>query len=206
MSAEDYKHEMLVSFLRQSTIEGLLNPAVAKSRLNAVENLFIELTEEEKEDLRLIDVDVLCLRFHKLHDSSIRPEVLELYNKRLKAALVDYFSWLDDPKSFYSIGGDNIRKDKRYKMSDKETSFEEKALEEIALATTERATDIFSIPLREDRTIYVQNLPLDLSTQEAKKIANVILALSTDSTAKSNPTSAETTDLAGNTEVESNDE
>ena len=52
MSAEDYKHEMLVSFLRQSTIEGLLNPAVAKSRLNAVENLFIELTEEEKEDLR----------------------------------------------------------------------------------------------------------------------------------------------------------
>lgn len=177
MSAEDYKYEMLVNFLRQSTIEGLLNPAVAKSRLTAVENLLAEMTEEEQKDIRQIDVDSLCARFHKLHDSSIRPEVLELYNKRMKASLVDYFSWLDDPKSFYSIGGDTIRKDKRYKMSEKEVSFEEKALEEITLATTERATDIFSIPLREDRTIYVQNIPLDLTKKEADKIAKVIQAL-----------------------------
>ena len=180
MSAEDYKHEMLVTFLRQSTIEGLLNPAVAKSRLNAVENLYLEMTEDEINDLRLVDVDNLCLRFHKLHDSSIRPEVLELYNKRMKAALVDYFSWLEDPKSFYSIGGDNIRKDKRYQASEKETSFEEKALEEISLAVTERATDIFSIQLREDRTIYVQNIPLDLTKKEAGKIAKVIQALAID--------------------------
>ena len=113
MSSEDYTQPKLVQFLRQSTIEGLLNPAIAKSRLNAVEQLSYELTEEEKNDLRLIDVDVLCLRFHKLHDSSIRPEVLELYNKRLKAALVDYFSWLDNPSAFFSIGGDSIKKNKR---------------------------------------------------------------------------------------------
>ncbi len=177
MSSEDYQLSMLVNFLRQSTIEGLLNPAVAKSRLNAVENLQSEMTEDEKSDLKKIDVDKLCARFHKLHDSSIRPEVLELYNKRLKAALVDYFAWLDNPKSFYSIGGDTIRKEKRYKMSDKEVSFEEKALEEITLATSDKASDIFSIPLREDRTVYVQNIPLDLSVKEANKIAKVILAL-----------------------------
>ena len=180
MSAEDYKYEMLVNFLRQSTIEGLLNPAVAKSRLSAVENLVVEMTDEEKADLRKVDIDNLCARFHKLHDSSIRPEVLNLYNKRMNAALVDYFSWLDDPKSFYSIGGDTIKKDKRYKMSEKEVSFEEKALEEITLATTDRAADIFSIPLRDDRTIFVQNLPLDLTPKEAKKIAKVIEALAID--------------------------
>ncbi len=177
MSAEDYKYEMLVNFLRQSTIEGLLNPAVAKSRLSAVENLMVEMTDDEKTDIRKVNIDNLCARFHKLHDSSIRPEVLALYNKRMNAALVDYFSWLDDPKSFYSIGGDTIKKDKRYQMSEKEVSFEEKALEEITLATTDRATDIFSIPLREDRTIFVQNLPLDLTPQEARKIAKVIEAL-----------------------------
>jgi hypothetical protein len=176
-SNDDYTHARLVQFLRQSTIEGLLNPAIAKSRLNAVEQLSVELTEEEKNDLRLIDVDVLCLRLHKLHDSSIRPEVLELYNKRLKAALVDYFSWLDNPSSFFSVGGDTIKKDKRYSSSDKEKSHEQKALEEIALATSQSRTDIFSIPLRDDCTIYLQNLPLDISAAEAKKIANVVKAL-----------------------------
>lgn len=180
MSSEDYTPEKLIQFLRQSTIEGLLNPAVAKSRLNAVEQLFIELNDEERNDLRLIDVDVLCSRFHKLHDSSIRPEVLELYNKRLKAGLVDYFSWLDNPQSFFSIGGDSIRKDKRYKSSKKEVSHEEKALEEITLATSEKASDIFSVPLREDRVVYIQNLPLDLSQKEANKIASVIRALAVD--------------------------
>jgi hypothetical protein len=176
-SNDDYTHERLVQFLRQSTIEGLLNPAIAKSRLNALEHLSVELTDNEKNDLRLIDVDVLCLRLHKLQDSSIRPEVLELYNKRLKAALVDYFSWLDNPSSFFSVGGDTIKKDKRYKSSDKENSHEQKALEEIALATSEAATDIFSIPLREDCTIYLQNLPLDITADEAEKIANVVKAL-----------------------------
>lgn len=181
MSVEDYQPAMLVNFLRQSTIEGLLNPAVAKSRLNAVEQLFAELNDAEQNDIRLIDVDQLCARFHKLHDSSIRPEVLELYNKRAKAALHDYLNWLSDPKSFHSVGGDTIRKDKRYQASEKETSFEQKALEEITLITTERSVDIFSIPLREDRTIYIQNLPIDLSKQEANKIAKVIRALVAES-------------------------
>lgn len=177
MSAEDYTQQSLIQFLRQSTIEGLLNPAVAKSRISAVEQIFTELTEEESNDIRLIDVDDLCSRIHKIHDSSIRPEVLSLYNKRVKAALVDYLNWLDNPKSFFSIGGDSIRKDQRYKMSQKEESFEEKALEEITLAMSEKRTDIFSIPLREDLTVFIQNLPLDLSAQEAQKICKVITAL-----------------------------
>ncbi len=177
MSNEDYTPQKLIQFLRQSTIEGLLNPAVAKSRLNAVEQLFIELSDAEKNDIRQINVDILCSRFHKLHDSSIRPEVLNLYNKRVNAALLDYFSWLDNPNAFFSIGGDNIRKDKRYLASDKESNYEQKALEEITLATSEKSSDIFSIPLREDCTVYLQNLPLDLSQKEASKIAKVIQAL-----------------------------
>ena len=66
-------------------------------------------------------------------------------------------------------------------MSDKETSFEQKALEEIKLATTEKNKEIFSIPLREDITVYVQNLPLDLTSKEAVKVTKVIQALAIDS-------------------------
>ena len=177
MAAEDYTPERLMGFLRQSAIEGLLNPAVAKSRLNAVEQLFVELTEQERVDIRLIDVDKLSLRLHKIQDSSIRPEVLKLYSQRVSAALVDYFSWLENPKSFSSVGGDSFRKDKRYQATEKEISREQKALEEITLTVSERAPDIVSVPLRDDRTVFIQNLPLDLTAREAARIAKVIKAL-----------------------------
>jgi hypothetical protein len=177
MAASDYTPDRLLNFLRESALQGLVNPAVAKSRLNAAEQLFVELNDQERADIRLIDVDRLCQRLHKIHDSSIRPEVVAVYNKRLQAALTDYFSWLDDPRSFSSIGGDGMRKEKRYSPSDKEISREQKALEEITLSVSEWAADIVSIPLREDRTIYVQNLPLDLTPGEAQKISRVIEAL-----------------------------
>ncbi|MET1254070.1 hypothetical protein [Aliikangiella maris] len=177
MSDEDYSSDRLFEFLRESTIRGLLNPAVAKSRLNACEQLFVELQDDEKNDIRLIDVDTLCSRLHKIQNSSIRPEVLELYNQRVKAALTDYLSWLKKPACFYSIGGDSIRKDKRYEPSAKEVSLEQQALEEITLTTSSQPNDIISVPLREDRTVYIKNLPLDLSLDEAMKIARVIKAL-----------------------------
>ena len=180
MAAEDYTPERLLGFLRSAAVQGLVNPAVAKSRLNAIEQLFVELEAAERADIRRIDVDRLCQRLHKIQDSSIRPEVVALYNKRVQAALADYFAWLDDPKSFSSIGGDAMRKEKRYSPSDKEVSREQKALEEITLSVSEWASDIIAIPLREDRTIYVQNLPLDLSVREARKIARVIEALAQD--------------------------
>ena len=97
-----------------------------------------------------------------------------------QAALVDYFAWLDGPDSFSSIGGDSLRKEKRYASTEKEVSREQKALEDITLSVSEWAADIIAIPLREDRTIYVQNLPLDLSRREANKIARVIGALAQD--------------------------
>jgi hypothetical protein len=177
MAAEDYTPDRLLKFLRESTLRGLINPAVAKSRINAAEQLFVELNDEERADIRRIDVDRLCQRLHKLQESSIRPEVVALYNKRVQAALVDYFAWLDDPRSFSSIGGDSMRKEKRYAPTDKEIAREQKALEEITLSVSELPADIIAIPLRENRTIYVQNLPLDLSEAEAQKISRVIQAL-----------------------------
>lgn len=183
MAAHDYTPDSLLNFLRSSGMQGLINPAVAKSRVNAVEQLFTELNDEERADIRKIDVDRLCQRLHKIQDSSIRPEVVMLYNKRVQAALADYFAWLDDPKTFSSIGGDSIRKEKRYTPTEKEVSREQKALEEITLSVSEWAGDIIAIPLREDRTVYVQNLPLDLTRREANKIARVIAALAQDADA-----------------------
>jgi hypothetical protein len=178
-----YTPERLMAFLRDAAIQGRLNPAVAKSRQSAIEQLFVELEPAERADIRRIDVDRLCQRLHKLQDSSIRPEVVMVYNKRVQAALADYFAWLDDPQGFSSIGGDGFRKEKRHAPSDQEVAREQKALEEITLAASEWPADLVAVPLREDRTVYVQNLPLDLTAREARKIARVIQAMAQDADA-----------------------
>jgi hypothetical protein len=155
----------------------LLNPAVAKSRSQALDQLHSELTPGERGDIRLIDVDDLCRRLHKIDDSSVRAEVVDLYNKRLKATLIDYLAWVDDASSYSSVGGDRAKGSKRSLRSEQEGAQELRALEDISLATSDWAPGLVSIPLRAGKSVFVQNLPLDLTKDEARKIARVIEAL-----------------------------
>ena len=177
MADHDYTPARLLEFLRGAPEQGVLNPAVARSRANAIEQLFTVLTPEERDDIRRIDVDRLAGRLHKLEGSTIRPEVVELYRTRVHEALVDYFAWLANPKTFATISGHSLRRELRAFSSESENAEEARALEEIALATSERRKDYISVPLREGVTVYVTDLPLDLSAAEADKISRVIAAL-----------------------------
>lgn len=177
MSADPHTPERLLDFLRESPAQGLLNPAVARSRANAVEILFHELTDREKADIRLIDVDKLCARLHKIQGSSIRPEVVALYKTRVQEALTDYLAWLQNPATFSTISGHATRRDKRSFNSEQENAQEARALEDIVLATSQRKKDLIAVPLRDGLTVYVANIPLDLSAEEADRINRVIAAL-----------------------------
>ena len=180
---QDYTPERLLDFLREAPTQGVLNPAVARSRANAIEQLFTVLTREEREDIRLIDVERLAGRLHKIQGSTIRPEVVELYRNRVHEALVDYLAWLKNPTTFATISGHTLRRDIRGFAPDTDNAEEARALEDIALATSERRKDYISVPLRDGVTVYITNLPLDLSAAEAERIARVLAALArTDAT------------------------
>ena len=173
MSSEDYTKNGLFVFLRESARSGILNPAVARSRKTAAQMLLKHVSSEESLNLRQLDVDLLCSRIHKLEDSSIRYEALNLYNSRLKSALSDYFNWLDDPSNFVSTSNTiSINA----KLINKRETTEQKALEEITLTTTNKQEGIIPIPLRKDLTVFIKDLPLDLTTAEANKIVRVIKA------------------------------
>ena len=72
----------------------------------AAEHLLIQLKSHERLDLRLLDVDELCSRFHKLQGSTIRPENIQVYKERLCSALKDFISWTSDPAGFQSVEGE----------------------------------------------------------------------------------------------------
>ncbi len=173
--SDDYTRDGLQRFLKEAAMAGRLNPATARSRRTAAEQLLTQLTAPEAADLRQVDVDELCSRFHKLQGSTIRAEALSVYGRRLKAALSDYLSYLDDPDSFASVGGDQRQLRKR---SDRAVrSEEERALEEIKLGVTGQRSDILPVAIRADHVVYVQNLPLDLTPAEAERVCRVVRAL-----------------------------
>src|SRR6056297_3150233 len=106
---QEYSAGELLDFLKQAGMQGLINPASARSRRNAFERLGRELTDEERRDVRRIDVSDLASRFHKLEGSSIRPETLEVYVQRTRQALNDFLGWKKDPDSFVSAGRERSR-------------------------------------------------------------------------------------------------
>ncbi len=172
-----YSAERLLNFLKESAMAGKINPATARSRRNAAEQLLSQLSEQEAQDLCQLDVDKLCARFHKLQGSTIRAETLDIYGERLKAALADFLSWCDNPDQFSPSAVENRQLRRRNEKSSRSSSEEQLALEQIKLSTLQQPPDLLPIPLRPDLVVYVQNLPLDLSVEEANKIARVVQAL-----------------------------
>lgn len=166
-----YSVERLLDFHKSAGMEGLINPAVARARRKAVERLIPEMSPDELSDLRQLDVDVLASRFHKLEESSIRSEALALYVDRAKMAVADFLAWSDDPAGFQSLGGERQRAIARGSLTP-----EREMAERITLESTENPSNIIPIALRERETVYVANLPLDLSESEAERIAKIVRA------------------------------
>jgi hypothetical protein len=174
MTEKDYSQKAFLEFLRHGAVTGITSPATARSRKLAAEQLLVQLKPHERVDLRQLDVDELCSRFHKLQGSTIRPESIGLYRDRLSSAIKDFISWTLDPVAFQSVEGE---KPEAVLVAVRDTPGQAQAREELALNPPRSPHDIFPIPIRENLVVYLQNVPLDMTRAEANKIAAVVKAL-----------------------------
>ena len=174
MSDKDYSQSAFLKFLRESAVTGNVSPATARSRKLAAENLLVQLKSHERLDLRLLDVDELCSRIHKMQGSTIRPESIQVYKERLCSALKDFMSWTEDPAGFQSVEGE---KPEAVQVAARDTPGQAEAREALTLNPPRSPHDIVPIPIRDDLVVYLQNVPLDMTQAEASKIAAVVKAL-----------------------------
>ena len=172
--AKDYSEASFSNFMRQSVVSGLIKPATLRARKLAAEQLMVELKSHERQDLRLVDVEELSARFHKLEGSSIRPESMDVYKSRLRDALSDFITWTDDPEAF--VPRESEQRQLREQLKN-EPDDHKQAREELALNPPRSPQEIFPVPIREDLVVYIQNVPLDMTRREADKIAAVVQAL-----------------------------
>ncbi|MFT4766923.1 MAG: hypothetical protein ACI8RN_000047 [Glaciecola sp.] len=176
----DYSSDGLLLFLRDATLAGRLTPSAAKSRRAAAQTLFAELSDSESADLRTLDIDALKSRFLDTQGGRLRAEVVELYAERLRWALEDYFRFVASPNQFVSSSAaasqdTALRRDELLPKTS-----QERALEAVRLTAPRQRSDVIPIPLKADRVVYLHGLPVDLTPQEARKIARVVEALATE--------------------------
>lgn len=174
MAELDYSESAFLEFLRQSAVSGIIKPATGRARKMAAEQLLGQLKSHERADLRMLDIDELCSRFHKIQGSTIRPENLQVYNQRLSSAVDDFIRWTGNPAGFVSNEGEQPE---AVVVASRDKPGEALAREELALNPPRSPHDIFPVPIREDLVVYLQNIPLDMTRAEAQKIAAVVQAL-----------------------------
>ena len=175
--------EELLKFLNYVGAKGLLSPATAESRKASVNKVLGILSADEAADVSKIDLEEVVRRFANLHGQGYTADSLRTYKSRTKSSIEDFLRYVDNPMAF-KIGG--AKRTPRSKPTKETSSSPPKSPERsenpspAAVATPTAGSGIVPIALRADLTVHIQGLPFDLTKREAKKVANVILAMAMD--------------------------
>lgn len=169
--------EALAEFLDYLAQKGLLADATARARKAAASKILGILDDQEAQDITEININDVVARFQRLHGKRYTPESLLTYKSRLKSALTDFVSYLDNPLAFRSSTQTRERSKKTPDISGNQINEPRVELRNEHRQAAIASSNILPIPLRPDLIIYIQGLPFDLKESEAKKIAAVVAAM-----------------------------
>lgn len=158
-----------------------MKPSTAEARKAAVNQVLGILNESEASDVAKIEIDHLLGRFQNLHGKRYTPGSLKTYRARVRNSIEEFLRYLQNPMDFQPKGGSSIKKTPNNKSVStqlsprRSNSAEETVYHSVSVPPT--STSTLPIPLRSDLTVLIHGLPFDLSQHEARKIANVVLAM-----------------------------
>jgi hypothetical protein len=174
----NYSADELFKFFSYLTDKGLANPSTVRNWKNVSVQILGALAEEEKEDLRNLNIEETLHRFENLNRGKYKPDSLAVYKTRFKAGIENFISWTENPSNFKPIVA--TRKS-QIRNEAGETKRARRRVEELASHVQEKmdtpADVVFPIPIRPNHVVKISHLPADLTMLEAEKIAAVIKAL-----------------------------
>jgi hypothetical protein len=162
--------------------KGLMAKNTAVARKAAAKKVLGVLSEDEAADVLSVDLSDVMRRFQNLEGKRYTPASLTTYQSRVRAALDDFESYIKNPLAFRP----SLQTRERTSRVSVAKSGDNGASESGSAAKLQAArplgppsatSTILPIPIRADLIVHVQGLPYDLTEAEARKIANVILAM-----------------------------
>jgi hypothetical protein len=170
--------EAILEFQDYQAQKGLLAKATAAARKAALGKVLGILPDEEADDITKIDLDDVMMRFSNLEGRGYTPGSMTTYKSRVRAAIDDFESYLANPLGFRPSVSRRDRTPKPEKKGPTGNAPKADAPETPKpTAPSFDAASILPIPLRSDLVVRIQGLPFDMTPAEAKKIANVVLAM-----------------------------
>ncbi len=188
---KNYSLDALNKFLDYALEKGLLKAETAKSRRTAVNKILEKITDEQRADVRKVDLELEAEHFANRQGAGYIPSSLLTYKSRAKTALADFVSWVDNPMAFRPSGSTSGKAGVRNGTA---TAKKAKALPRVdgvetpaheATAVPAQATPMleqparltFPVPIRAGLIVQLCGIPFDLTAGEAEKIAQVVKAL-----------------------------
>jgi hypothetical protein len=174
--ANAYSADDLLEFLDHAGDKGLMPAATSQALAVATRNVLGILSDAEKADLRQLDLDAIVRRFTNKRAKDFNPASLKEYGRRIRRAVDLFLSWREDPANFKVKTRTTAGALKRVKElgSDepmtRETSTEQ-APDEVA------GTYRSAIPIRPGLVVTLVNIPNDLTSVEAERIAGFVRML-----------------------------
>jgi|AutmiccBRH37_all_1029493.scaffolds.fasta_scaffold08708_2 hypothetical protein len=180
--------EALSEFLEWVEAKGLLPTATVQGRKAAVNRVLSVLEASEANDVTSLDLDHVMDRFINLNSSGYTPDSLRTYRGRVGNAIKDFESYLDNPMGFRPA-----RPTMRLKAPKAEKAGNAKQVSgsgrrnDLPPANPPPAAamprvNIIPIPIRADLVVHLEGVPFDLTPAEARRIANVVIALAISET------------------------
>jgi len=169
----------LVEFLNHAGERGLMPAATAQALAVATRNVFSVLDDSERASLPLDDIDGVIRRFNNKRAREFNPASLKEYARRVKRAIEMYLRWRDDPANFsVKTRATNAGKKKGPNEKQVERTLAKPLPEEPDLPLMSRSTGYqTAFPVRAGQVVTVSNIPYDLSTAEAERLAHFIQLL-----------------------------
>ncbi|MFL0356020.1 hypothetical protein ACI5KX_06025 [Erythrobacter sp. GH1-10] len=171
----------LLEFLDWMADKGYAPGNTISSRKAAANKVISSLGEDEAADVLAIEVEDAIERFATKHGQQYSSESLQSYKSRVKTALEDFAAYRADPVGFRPAGRSSVKpkpdKGKQTSLKVKRPPHKTASLSPPPPPpSTSVGGNVVPVPIREDVIVKIGNLPFDLSQDEARKIANVILA------------------------------
>ena len=174
-----YSVDDLLEFIDHAAKRGLVPTATAQALAVASRNVLGVLTDDEKKDLGQVDIDTAIRRFTNKRAKDFNPSSLKVYGQRAQRAVTLFLDWRTDPANF-TVKTRAPRSAAKRRNGSPGDHTQPADVPATAIPMQVDGTYQSSLPVRPGVVVTLSNVPADLTTAEADRLAGFIKMLAVE--------------------------